>query len=177
MLLAGMKFFLTIDLGLVCAPYMKLSRAHGRGTFWPSLYQLGLPQGCGGDEVGRCGFGSGFRCKEIFMDVDSHASGRSLGPQARPEAGGRRVDWTLLTTLLEAHHRPGALWSCAVTSCAVLACVLEIVAEKCWRSLLSSLTDVGPCAHALEMIKRERKEIKQNQSRKTKHLPSKLLGE
>lgn len=47
-----------------------------------------------------------------------------------------------------------------------LSCVLKTLAQKSWRSSLSSLIDLEYFARALEMIKRERGKNKQNQNRK-----------
>lgn len=77
------------------------------------------------------------------------------------------------------HPCPRALWCYPVTSCGTLACVLQTLAQKSWRSSLSSLIDLEYLVHALEMIKRERekknkkakKQIEPKQ-KKTRPLPS-----
>lgn len=116
----------------------------------------------------------GFRFKEIFKDVKHFLFGRSWDSSVKPKAG----EWTtwLLMTPFEVPHCPRAPWNYPVTSCGTLACVLKTLAQKSWRSGLSSLIDLERLAHALEMIKREREKNKRNQNRKTKPLPSSCLA-
>lgn len=46
-----------------------------------------------------------------------------------------------------------------------LACVLQTLAQKSWRSSLSSLIDLEYLVHALEMIKREREKKTKKQKK------------
>ena len=53
-----------------------------------------------------------------------------------------------------------------VISCGILTCVLKTLVQKSWRSRFSSPIDLHYSAHALEMIKRERKKQTEPQQKK-----------